>query len=143
MGPPRQQANRQTAMIIHLSMILGPILFAGVTSWLRLRPGALPIRVIPGADALRLVSYLMAATAYTIALFLRTRFTPISPSDNAATWWEVQQPRMVLLWSLIEAPMLLGCVVFLLQAHLPTLVAVTGTGLVLLLLTAPGRLSGT
>lgn len=135
-------ADRKTSSLIHLALTLGPLLFISVVAWLRLGPEARTPAAMSHPEVLQYVAYLVAASGFGMALMLRARFQPLEVGEDEAAWWVRNQPKMVAMWALIEGPMLLAGVVFLLQGQLPVVIAVGGLGFVLLLLTAPSRLSG-
>ncbi|MEO8199478.1 MAG: hypothetical protein ABI679_03050 [Gemmatimonadota bacterium] len=134
-------ANRKTATILHLALTLGPVLFIGVAAYLRLRPGATPPPGMSHPEILQYVAYLVAVSGFGMALMLRSRLEPNESGQDEAAWWTINQPKMIVIWALIEGPMLLAGIVFLLQGSLPVVVAVGGCGFLLMLLTAPSRLS--
>lgn len=83
-----------------------------------------------------------ALAGYGAALVLRGRIQPPDGGTPEDAWWTANQTRMLLVWALVEGPMLLGGVVYLLQGDLATLVTVVGAGLLLMILHAPARLRG-
>lgn len=136
------QANRQTAIMLHLSLLMGPLLLIAVAAWIRLRPGAGPSPVTGDSTVLRYACYAVAASAYALAVLFRLRIPVRDSAEDETAWWGRHQARALVVWALIEGGMIFAGVVFLLTGDLPTLVSVGGTGLVLMLVTAPGRLGG-
>ena len=136
------QPSRQTATILHLALLLGPLLFYGVAAWLRWRPGATPQPALAGADVLRLACYAVAATMFAGALMLRLKIQPPTAGEDETAWWGKHQGKALVVWALVEGGMLLGGVVFLLLGDIATIIGVGGAGTLLMLLTPPGRLVG-
>lgn len=134
--------TRATANLMHLALLLGPLLLIGVVAWLRLGPDARPMAPIHGAEVLPLITYVVGAMSYGMALVFRGRIPALAPGDDENAWWARNLSRALVVWAMAEAPMILAGIVFLLLGNLTVLAVVAGAGFLIMLLTAPARLVG-
>ena len=69
-----------------------------------------------------------------------SRFTPQAPGTSQDDWWRANLARAVGIWTLVEAPAILGTVAYLLTHDFRTLLA-PFTGLLFLVNYRPSRLA--
>jgi hypothetical protein len=136
--PPKAAASPAlTARIIHASLVIGVLLFFAVAWFLGSRTSPPPSA--PSARALYLVLILGAAGLFAGAVFAARRIAAPSAGTPQDDWWQVNLGRAIVVWALVEAPSLLGLVVYLLtrdsRALIPTL-----AGLLLFANYRPSRL---
>lgn len=126
--------DTNTVRLIHLSLILGVLLFLAVALFVRSGPAAVTGPRIPTLLVVAGVPILI------LAQVLRARIAPRRAGERSAAWWQTNLTRAIVVWSLVEAASLLGVVGFWLTgSRLP--LALTAAGIVLFVVSAPGRLA--
>lgn len=129
---------QRQARLIHLALMAGIVLFTVVTALLG--PPARPAGAAMSPMLLRVATFAGAAAAFVAAFILRTRITGGAPADPER-FWQGNFTRAIVVWALLEAPCLLGTVVYYVTGD-PLTLAITATGLLLFVVMAPGRLEG-
>jgi hypothetical protein len=127
-----------TARIIHASLMLGMVLFWAV-SWFA-GASSRPVSTLPDRRVLYLGLFLVSALLFGAAAYNATRFTPPAPGTSQDDWWHANLGRAVVIWSLAEAPAILGAVAYFLTHDFRTLLA-PFTGLLFLVNYRPSRLA--
>lgn len=126
--------DTSTVRLIHLSLVLGVLLFLAVALFVRTGPVAITDPRLPTLLVVAGVPILI------LAQVLRSRIAPRRAGEPSAVWWQANLTRAILVWSLVEAASLLGIVGFWLTGNrLP--LALTAAGVVLFMVSAPGRLA--
>jgi hypothetical protein len=128
-----------SARIIHAALMLGVILFYGV-AWFVGSRASLPISAVPDRRVLYVGLFLLSAVLFGAAGFTAARLTPPAPGTSQDDWWRVNLTRAIGVWTLVEAPTLLGTVAYLITHDFRTLIA-TFTGLLLFVNYRPSRLT--
>ena len=128
-----------SAKIIHAALMLGVILFFGV-AWYVGTKTSLPVSAVPDRRVLYLGLFLISAVLFGAAGYTAGRLTPPAPGTRQDEWWRVNLARAVAIWTLVEAPTLLGTITYLVTHDFRTLIA-TFTGLLLFVNYRPGRLT--
>lgn len=123
------------ARIVYLSLVASVLVFTGVATVVR---GIQPWEIPP---SLVYAPFVVGAVLFGAALACRGRLTQLGQGISEEEWWRANLPRAILVWGLLEGGALFGAVLcFSSRSYLP--LAVTGCGLLLLVLTAPSRLTG-
>jgi hypothetical protein len=125
------------ARIIHLALMAGIVLFVATTTFVSRKSA--PATSAPSA-ALIYAPFFVGASAFMAALFLRGRLLPRPADMSEDDWWLANQQRVIIVWALLEGPCLFGVASYYITGH-PLPLVVTVAGLLLFLLTAPGRLA--
>ena len=94
------QAPALTTRMIYGSLILGQLLFAGVT-FFRVRPNQDTITALPQQTVILLFSAAVAACA--LALLLRRRIPARSNSTSPDVFWTTAGQKALLTWMPLEA----------------------------------------
>jgi hypothetical protein len=137
--PPAAPVSRAiTARIIHAALMVGVVLFWAV-SWFA---GATsrPVDTLPNRRVLHLGLFLVSAVLFAAAAYNAARLPPPAPGTSQDDWWRVNLGRAVGIWTLVEAPAILGTVTYLLTHDFRTLLA-PFTGLLFFVNYRPSRLS--
>jgi hypothetical protein len=129
-----------SARIIHAALMLGVILFYAV-AWYVGTKTSMPVSAVPDRRVLYLGLFLFSAVLFGAAMYTASRLTPPAAGTRQDDWWRKNLGRAIGIWTLVEAPTLLGTVVYLLTHDFRTLIA-TFTGLLLFVNYRPGRLTG-
>jgi len=91
-------------------------------------------------NLLRLIGYVILASAVLVSLVVRGRITPPGSGEAVNEWWTVNLEKAVVCWALAEggglAALILGWVI----GDTTLLALGTAVGLALLFVTRPGRL---
>lgn len=66
---------------------------------------------------------LVSATLFGGAVFTAARLGPIRPGGSQDDWWHENLGKAIVVWSLVEAPSLLGLVAYSLTRDFRTLIA--------------------
>ena len=130
-----------SARIIHAALMLGVILFYAV-AWYVGSKTSMPISEIPERRVLYVGLFLFSALLFGVAMYTASRLSPPGSGINQDDWWRSNLGRAIVIWALVEAPTLLGTVIYLLTHDFRTLIA-TFTGLLLFVNYRPGRLTET
>jgi hypothetical protein len=127
-----------SARIIHGSLVLGVVLF-WLVAWFVAGRTALPVSMLPDRRVLYVALFLVSAALFGGAMFTVNRLVPLAPGASQDEWWRVNLGKALLIWALVEAPAVLGTVVYLLTRDFRVLLA-TFTGLLLFGTYRPSRL---
>jgi len=122
MPPEAPVSPAISAKIIHAALMLGVILFYAV-AWYVGTKTSMPISAVPDRRVLYVGLFLVSATVFGAAAYSATRLTPAAPGTSQDDWWRANLGRAIVVWSLIEAPTLLGTVAFLLTHDFRSLIA--------------------
>lgn len=128
-----------SARIIHGSLMLGVVLFYAVAWYVGSR-ASMPVSAVPDRRLLYLGLFFVSAVLFGAAVYTAGRLTSPGPGVSQDDWWRVNLGRAIGIWSLVEAPTLLGTVAYLLTHDFRTLIA-TLTGLLLFVNYRPSRLA--
>jgi hypothetical protein len=128
-----------SARIIHAALTLGVLLFYGVALFVGTRT-SLPISAVPERRFLYLGLFLISSVLFGAAVYTASRLTRPLPGTSQDDWWRANLARAIGIWTLVEAPTLLGTVAYLLTHDFRTLIA-TFTGLFLFVNYRPSRLA--
>lgn len=133
--PAAAVPDSKTVRLIHLSLLAGILLFLGVALVAR--------KPLPGAADSPLPLIMLAAGIPLLLLsqLLRARIPARPASEPVDAWWATHYSRAMIVWSLVEAASLMGLVSFWITGNQLSL-ALPAVGLVLFVVTAPGRLAG-
>lgn len=139
MASPERPAPRALATLVHL-VLLASVLTMGGTAWF-LRASGTMGHAAPDDQAwlVRLVALAAGLVVLALGITIRGRLGESAGSDSG-TWWRSNFPRALLVWALADSAAMIGIVAFITSGDLLTLALLGGTGLGLLLLSAPGRL---
>jgi hypothetical protein len=127
-----------TARIIHAALMLGVVLFWAVSWFAGAR--SRPVSTLPDRRVLYLGLFLVSAVLFGAAAYSAARFTPPMPGTSQDDWWRANLARAVGIWTLVEAPAILGTVAYLLTHDFRTLLA-PFAGLLFFVNYRPSRLS--
>lgn len=139
MPPSAPMSPAISARIIHGSLMLGVILFYAV-AWYVGSKASMPVSAVPDRRLLYLGLFFVSAVLFGAAVYTAGRLTSPGPGVSQDDWWRVNLGRAIGIWSLVEAPTLLGTVAYLLTHDFRTLIA-TLTGLLLFVNYRPSRLA--
>jgi hypothetical protein len=128
-----------SARIIHAALVLGFLLFFAVIWYIGSRT-SLPVAAVPDRRILYLGLFLFSAVLFGAAGYTAGRLTPPAASTSEDDWWKANLGRAIVVWSLVEAPTLLGTMAYLLTHDFRALIA-SLTGLLLFVNYRPSRLS--
>jgi hypothetical protein len=128
-----------SARIIHAALVLGVMLFYAV-AWYVGTKTSMPVSAVPDRRVLYLGLFLVSAVLFGAAVYTAGRLTPPAPGTSQDDWWRVNLGRAIGIWTLVEAPTLLGTAAYLLTHDFRTLIA-TFTGLLLFVNYRPSRLA--
>jgi hypothetical protein len=139
MPPAAQVSPSISAKIIHAALVLGILLFYAV-AWYVGTQTSMPVSAVPERRVLYLGLFLLSAVVFGAAAHMAGRLTPAAPGTSQDDWWRANLGRAIVVWSLIEAPTLLGTVAYLLTHDFRALIA-TFTGLLFFVSYRPSRLA--
>jgi hypothetical protein len=139
MPPASPVSPAISAKIIHAALMLGVILFYGVAWYVGTRT-SMPVSAVPDRRVLYVGLFLFSAVLFGAAGYTASRLTPPAPGTMQDDWWRTNLGRAIGIWTLVEAPTLLGTAAYLLTHDFRTLIA-TFTGLLLFVNYRPGRLT--
>jgi hypothetical protein len=128
-----------SARIIHGSLMLGVMLFYAV-AWYVGSKTSMPVSAVPDRRLLYFGLFLISAVLFGAAMYTAGRLTRPGPGISQDEWWKVNLSRAIGIWSLVEAPTLLGTVAYLITHDFRTLIA-TLAGLLLFVNYRPSRLT--
>ena len=109
------------ARIIHGALVLGVLLFGAVAFTIRDR--SVPSEALPDRRVLYVALTLVSATLFGAAAFSTGRLPAPAPGTSEDEWWTANLGRVLVSWSLVEAPTVLGLVVYTLTQDFRTLLA--------------------
>jgi hypothetical protein len=115
------------------------MLFFGV-GWYVGSRRSMPISAVPDRPVLYLGLFFLSAVLFGAAVYMAGRLTGPAPGISQDEWWRANLTRAIGIWSLVEAPTLLGTVAYLVTHDFRTLIA-TLTGLLLFVNYRPSRLA--
>ena len=137
--PPGAPVSPATnARIVHAALVSGVLMFC-LVAWYLGRAPAMPADALPDRRVLYIALFLVSATLFGAAMFTASRLGRPAPGTSQDEWWRVNLGKAVVIWSLIEAPALLGLVAYTLTHDFRVLIA-TFTGLLLFGNYRPSRL---
>jgi hypothetical protein len=128
-----------SARIIHAALMLGVVLFY-VVAWYVGTKTSMPVSAVPDRRLLYLGLFLLSAVLFGAAAYTAGRLTPPAAGTSQDDWWQTNLGRAIVVWTLVEAPTLLGTSAYLLTHDFRTLIA-TFTGLLLFVNYRPSRLA--
>jgi hypothetical protein len=128
-----------SARIIHAALVLGVMLFMG-TAWYVGTDISLPVTALPDRRVLYLGLFVVSAVLFGGAMYTAARLTPAGHGVSQDAWWKANLGRAIGIWTLVEAPALLGTVAYLLTHDFRALIA-PFTGLLLFVNYRPSRLA--
>jgi hypothetical protein len=109
------------ARIIHGALVLGVLMFGAVAFVIRDR--SIPSEALPDRRVLYVALTLVSATLFGAAAFSTGRLPAPGPGTSEDDWWTANLGRVLVSWSLVEAPTVLGLVVYTLTQDFRTLLA--------------------
>jgi hypothetical protein len=109
------------ARIIHGALVLGVLMFGAVAFTIRDR--SIPSEELPSRRVLYVALALVSAVLFGAAAFSTGRLPPPARDASEDEWWSANLGRVLVSWALVEAPTLLGLVVFTLTRDFRTLLA--------------------
>lgn len=139
MPPSAPVSPAISARIIHAALMLGVILFYAVAWYVGSR-SSMPVSAVPDRRVLYLGLFLLSAVLFGAAGYTAARLTPPAAGTSQDDWWRANLGRAIRVWSLVEAPTLLGTAAYLITHDFRTLIA-TFTGLLLFVNYRPSRLA--
>ena len=110
------------ARIIHAALVLGVLTF-WLVGWYIGQSSAVPAEALPDRRVLYVALALVSATLFGGAMFTAARLGPIRPGSSQDDWWRENLGKAIVVWSLVEAPSLLGLVAYTLTRDFRTLIA--------------------
>jgi hypothetical protein len=111
-----------SARIIHAALVLGVLTF-WLVSWYIGHSAAVPADALPNRRVLYVALALVSATLFGGAMFTAARLGPIRPGISQDAWWSQNLGKAIVIWSLVEAPSLLGLIAYTLTRDFRTLIA--------------------
>jgi hypothetical protein len=109
------------ARIIHGALVLGVLMFGAVA--VAIRDRSIPSEALPDRRVLYVALALVSAVLFGAAAFTTGRLTAPARGASEDEWWSANLGRVLVSWALVEAPALLGLVVFTLTHDFRTLLA--------------------
>ena len=109
------------ARIIHGSLVLGVVLF-WVLAW-AISGRSVPADALPDRRVLYIALALVSVTLFGAAAFSVGRLPPPARGASEDDWWQANLGRVIVAWSLVEAPIILGLVAYTLTHDFRTLLA--------------------
>jgi hypothetical protein len=109
------------ARIIHGALVLGILMFGAVA--LAIRNQSIPAEALPDRRVLYVALTLVSATLFGAAAFTAGRLPAPAHGATEDDWWGANLGRVLVSWSLVEAPTLLGLVVYTITHDFRTLLA--------------------
>ena len=111
-----------SARIIHAALVLGIITF-WLVAWYLGQTSAVPADALPDRRVLYVALALVSAVLFGGAMFTAGRLGPMRAGTSQDDWWRANMGKAVVIWSLVEAPSLLGLVAYMLTRDFRTLIA--------------------
>jgi hypothetical protein len=137
MAPSEPVSPSITARVIHAALVLGVMLFWAV-AWFIGSNSPMPVSALPDRRVLYVGLFLVSAVLFGAAMYNASRLTASRAGTSQDDWWRANLGRVIVIWSLIEAPALLGMIAYLLTYDFRTLIA-PFTGLLLFVNYRPSR----
>jgi hypothetical protein len=109
------------ARIIHGALVLGILMFGAVAFIIRDR--SIPSEALPDRRVLYVALALVSATLFGAAAFMAGRLPAPLLGATEDDWWSANLGRVLVSWALVEAPTVLGLVVYMLTHDFRTLLA--------------------
>jgi hypothetical protein len=119
--------------------MVGVILFYAVALYVGSK-ASMPVSAVPDRRVLYLGLFFISAVLFGAAVYTAGRLTRPDAGLSQDEWWRSNLRRAVAIWTLVEAPTILGTVAYLLTHDFRTLLA-TLTGLLLFVNYRPSRLA--
>ena len=126
-----------SARLIYGALVLGVVLFGLVAQYAQ---SPAPSVALPDRRVLYISLAVVSATLFGAAAFTANRLTPPVRGSSADDWWRANLGRAVFVWSLVEAPAMLGTIAYLLTRDFRALLA-PFIGLLLFANYRPSRLT--
>ena len=121
--PPAEPVSAViTARIIHDALVLGVVLFWAV-AWFIGTNSTMPVSAVPDRKVLYVGLFLVSAVLFGAAMYNASRLTPPGTDTSQDDWWRANLGKAIVIWSLVEAPSLLGLVAYTLTRDFRTLLA--------------------
>ena len=111
-----------SARVIHAALVLGVLMF-WLIGWHIGQSAAVPADALPDRRVLYVALALVSATLFGGAMFTAARLGPTRPGRSQDDWWRENLGKAIVVWSLVEAPSLLGLVAYSLTRDFRTLIA--------------------
>jgi hypothetical protein len=111
-----------SARIIHAALVLGVVTF-WLVAWSIGNSSAVPAEALPDRKVLYVALSLVSAVLFGGAMFTAARLGPVRPGVSQDEWWRANLGKAIVIWSLVEAPSLLGLVAYTLTGDFRTLIA--------------------
>lgn len=111
-----------SARIIHAALVLGVLTF-WLVAWYLGHTSAVPAEALPDRRVLYVALALVSATLFGAAMFTAGRLGHIRAGTSQDDWWRANLGKAIVIWSLVEAPSLLGLVAYTLTRDFRTLLA--------------------
>lgn len=127
-----------SARIIHAALVLGVLTF-WLVGWYAGQAASIPVDMLPDRRVLYVALAVVSATLFGGAMFTASRLGPIRAGTSQDDWWRANLGKAIVVWSLVEAPSLLGLVAYVLTRDFRTLIA-TFIGLLFFASYRPSRL---
>jgi hypothetical protein len=127
-----------SARIIHAALVLGVLTFS-LVAWYIGRASAVPAEALPDRRVLYVALALVSAALFGGAMFAASRLGPVRAGASQDDWWRDNLGKAIVIWSLVEAPCLVGLVAYTLTRDFRVLIA-TFIGLLLFASYRPSRL---
>jgi hypothetical protein len=127
-----------SARVIHGALILGVLLFTAVAWYVGSRT-SLPVSALPDRRVLYLGLIIVSGILFGAAVYTAGRLNSPPSGMSQDDWWRANLGRAIVIWSLVDAPALLGTIAYLITHDFRTLIA-TFIGLLLFVNYRPGRL---
>jgi hypothetical protein len=122
MPPGNPVSPAISARIIHAALVLGVLMF-WLIGWYIGQSAAVPADALPDRRVLYVALALASATLFGGAMFTASRLGPIRSGTSQDEWWRQNLGKAIVVWSLVEAPSLLGLVAYILTRDFRTLIA--------------------
>jgi hypothetical protein len=94
-----------------------------LVGWYIGQSSAVPADALPDRRVLYVALAVVSAALFGGAMFTVARLGPIRAGASQEDWWRENLGKAVVIWSLVEAPSLLGLVAYTLTHDFRTLIA--------------------
>lgn len=109
------------ARIIHGALVFGILAF-WVLAW-AIRERSIPEVALPDRKVLYIALAVVSATLFAAAAFTVGRLGGVAGAGGEDEWWRANLGRVLVAWALVEAPTLIGLLVYTLTHDFRTLLA--------------------
>jgi hypothetical protein len=109
------------ARIIHGALVFGILAFWAL-AW-AIRDRSIPEGALPDRKVLYIALAIVSATLFAAAAFTVGRLVSPAGAADEDEWWRANLGRVIVAWALVEAPTLIGLVVYTLTRDFRTLLA--------------------